>query len=154
QRGAGRSRNFMKRPCTFPSHPGRFRVIHRAPVRYIGWQPRAPTLARIERSMFQPAEVTTRSDDTFDAGGVKVTTRRPNKRWLIAGGALLAIVLFLAGTKFLQIFTMIQAGKKMVPPPVAVTTTTVKQVEWQPLRPAVGTLTALRGTTLSAEVTG
>src|SRR5215469_2161257 len=104
--------------------------------------------------MFQPAQVTTRTDDTFDAGGVKVTTRRRGKRWLIAGAVLLAIVLFLVGTKVLQIFTMIQAGKRMVPPPVAVTTTTVKQVEWQPLKPAVGTLTAIRGTTLSAEVTG
>ena len=63
-------------------------------------------------------------------------------------------MLFLAGTKFLQIFTMIQAGKKMVPPPIAVTTAKVQAVEWQPLRPAVGTLIALRGTTLSAELTG
>jgi membrane fusion protein (multidrug efflux system) len=106
--------------------------------------------------MYQPAQITTRDDKTFDTeGGVNVTTRRSGRRrWLIAGGALLLIVLFLAGTKFLQIFTMIQAGKTMVPPPVAVTTTTVKQVEWQPLRPAVGTLTALRATTLSAELTG
>ncbi|HZW90324.1 MAG TPA: efflux RND transporter periplasmic adaptor subunit [Myxococcaceae bacterium] len=104
--------------------------------------------------MFQPAQVTTRSDDAFDAGGVKVTSRRRGKRWLIAGIALVAIVVFLAGTKFLQIFTMIQAGKKMVPPPVAVTTTKVQQVEWQPVRPAVGTLIAIRATTLSAELTG
>ena len=104
--------------------------------------------------MFQPAEVTTRSDEAFDTGGVKLTTRRRGRRWLIAGGALLLIVVFLVGTKFFQIVTMIQAGKKMVPPPIAVTTATVKQVEWQPLRPAVGTLTALRATTLSAELTG
>jgi membrane fusion protein, multidrug efflux system len=105
--------------------------------------------------MFQPAQVSTRDDKTFDAGsGVRVTRRSNRKRWLIAGGALLAIVLFLAGTKFLQIFTMIQAGKKMVPPPIAVTTAKVQAVEWQPLRPAVGTLIALRGTTLSAELTG
>src|SRR5215475_7227548 len=106
--------------------------------------------------MYQPAQITTRDDKTFDAeGGVNVTGGRTGRRrWLIAGGALLVIVLFLVGTKFFQIFTMIQAGKRMVPPPVAVTTTTVKQVEWQPLRPAVGTLIAIRGTTLSAEVTG
>ena len=35
---------------------------------------------------------------------------------------------------------MIQVGKKQVPPPVSVTTAKVQQVEWQPLRPAVGTL--------------
>jgi membrane fusion protein, multidrug efflux system len=106
--------------------------------------------------MFQPASTTTTRDETtFDTGaGVRVTRRSNRKRWLIAGGALLVIVLFLAGTKVFQIFTMIQAGKHMVPPPVAVTTAKVQSIEWQPIRPAVGTLTALRGTTLSAEVTG
>ena len=104
--------------------------------------------------MFQPAQVTSRTDDAFDAGGVKVTSRRRGKRWLIAVIALVVIVVGLAGTKFLQIFTMIQAGKKMVPPPVAVTTAKVQQVEWQPVRPAVGTLIAIRATTLSAELTG
>jgi len=104
--------------------------------------------------MFQPAQVTTRSDEAFDTGGVKITTRRRGRRWLIAGGALLLIVVFLAGTKFFQIFTMIQAGKKMVPPPVAVTTAKVQEVEWQPVRPAVGTLIAIRATTLSAELFG
>jgi membrane fusion protein (multidrug efflux system) len=105
--------------------------------------------------MFQPAQVTTRDDKSFDTGGAEVKTRRRRgKRWLIAGGALLAIVVFLVGTKAFQIITMIQAGKKMVPPPVAVTTAKVDQVEWQPIRPAVGTLIALRGTTLSAELTG
>ena len=104
--------------------------------------------------MFQHAQVSTREDKAFDTGGVEVTTRRRGKRWLIAGAALVVIVVFLAGTKFLQIFTMIQAGKKMVPPPIAVTTAKVQTVEWQPLRPAVGTLIAMRGTTLSAELTG
>src|SRR5678815_5125785 len=142
----------MERTRTFPSLPGRFRVIHRAPVRYTG---ALPPLARIERSMFQPASTTTRDERSFDTGsGVKVTRRSNRKRWLIAGGGLLAIVVFLAGTKFFQIFTMIQAGKHMVPPPVAVTNTKVHRIEWQPLQPAVGTLIALRGTTLSAEVTG
>ena len=104
--------------------------------------------------MFQPAEVTTRTDETFDTGGVKVTRRRGRRRWLYAGGALLLIVVFLVGTKVWQIGTMISAGKKMVPPPVAVTTAKVQSVEWQPVRPAVGTLIAIRGTTLSAELTG
>jgi len=105
--------------------------------------------------MLQPAPVTTpRNDESFDYSGVKVTTSNSRRRWLIAGGALLLIFLFLAGNKVWQIVTMVQAGKKMVPPPVAVTTAKVEQVEWQPLRPAVGTLIALRGTTLSAELTG
>jgi membrane fusion protein (multidrug efflux system) len=104
--------------------------------------------------MFQPATTTTR-DEAFDAGAARTAGRRTNRRrWLIAGGILLLIVVFLVGTKVFQIVTMIQVGKKQVPPPVSVTTAKVQQVEWQPLRPAVGTLIALRGTTLSAEVTG
>ena len=105
--------------------------------------------------MFQPAPIATpRADESFDTDGVQVTRPRRRRLWLYAGGALLLIVLFLVGTKVWQIVTMVQAGKKMVPPPVAVTTTKVESVEWQPLRPAVGTLVAIRGTTLSAELTG
>jgi membrane fusion protein, multidrug efflux system len=105
--------------------------------------------------MFQTAPVTTtRDDQPFDVGSGQVTRRRSRRLWLIAILALLGIVVFLAGTKVVQIVTMVKVGKKMVPPPVAVTTAKVEQVEWQPLRPAVGTLIALRGTTLSAELTG
>ena len=103
--------------------------------------------------MLQPAQIT-REDTSFDTGAVQTNRRLGRRRWLLAIAGLLLIVVFLAGTKFVQIFTMIQAGKKMVPPPAAVTTAKVEQVEWQPLRPAVGTLIALRGTTLSAELTG
>jgi len=104
--------------------------------------------------MFQPAPITTtRADESFDTAGVKVTRRR-GRIWLYAGGALVGIVLVLVAIKFSQIFIMVQAGKKQVPPPAAVTTAKVESVEWQPLRPAVGTLVAIRGTTLSAELTG
>jgi len=102
--------------------------------------------------MLQPAPITsTRNDSSLDVG-VQVTPRR--RIWLYAILGLVGIVLILAGTKFAQISTMISAGKHMVPPPVAVTTAQVQQVEWQPLRPAVGTLIAIRATTLSAELTG
>jgi membrane fusion protein (multidrug efflux system) len=104
--------------------------------------------------MFQPAQVSSRDAKAFDTSGVEVTTRRRGKRWLIAVLVLLGIVAILGLTKFFQIKAMIDAGKKMVPPPVAVTTAKVQTVEWQPLRPAVGTLVAIRGTTLSAELTG
>jgi membrane fusion protein (multidrug efflux system) len=105
--------------------------------------------------MFQTAQVSSRDAKAFDtSGGVEVTTRRRGKWWLIAILGLLGIVVVLGGTKFFQIYAMIQAGKHMVPPPVAVTTAKVQTVEWQPLRPAVGTLIAIRGTTLSSELTG
>jgi hypothetical protein len=87
--------------------------------------------------MFQTAQVTTREDTSFDTGAVQVPKWRGRRRWLLAGGALLLIVLGLAGTKFFQIVTMIKAGKAQVTAGGG-HLGQVEQVEWQPLRPAVG----------------
>lgn len=93
----------------------------------------------------------------LDPRDVEVATppkRRRRRRWIIAILALLGLVIVLALIKFIQIKTMIDAGKAAVPPPESVTSYEVKPVGWQPLRSAVGTLVAVRGVTLSAEVTG
>jgi membrane fusion protein (multidrug efflux system) len=81
---------------------------------------------------------------------------RVNRRrvWIIAILALLAVIVILAGIKAAQIATMIKAGKSFAPPPEAVTSAKVEQVEWQASRPAVGTLVAVRGVILSSEVAG
>ncbi len=73
---------------------------------------------------------------------------------MIAGLALLGIALALSGIKFAQIRTMLAAARSQVPPPLAVATTKVKEVEWQPTLDAVGTVVAVRGVSLGAEVTG
>lgn len=76
------------------------------------------------------------------------------KRIILTVLALLAVVALLAGIKALQVKAMIDAGKKYVPPPETVTTTAVKAEEWSSDLTAVGTLTAVQGVVLSAELPG
>ncbi len=74
--------------------------------------------------------------------------------WVIAGVSLFAIVALLVGIKGAQIATMIKTGKSFVPPPESVTTAKAEASNWPAIRPAIGSLVALRGVTLSAELTG
>jgi len=105
--------------------------------------------------MLQPASSTTRDDKPFEVGSPpSVTRRRGWKRWLLVIGGLLAIFAVLAGIKAWQIVTMVRVGKTMLPPPESVASAKVQSIEWQPVRSGVGTLVALRGVTLGAEVTG
>ncbi len=107
--------------------------------------------------MFRPAEA--QSPDEFPEESLSPTEKPPRRRgrlrpWLIAIGALLLVVLVLVGVKALQIVTMIKVGKTMLPPPESVTAVQVAAVDWRPMRSAVGTLVAVRGVTISAELTG
>jgi membrane fusion protein (multidrug efflux system) len=49
---------------------------------------------------------------------------------------------------------MVRAGEAFVPPPEAVTSAKVEAAEWQPTRAAIGSLVAVRGVTLGAELPG
>ncbi|WP_241759337.1 efflux RND transporter periplasmic adaptor subunit [Pyxidicoccus parkwayensis] len=60
----------------------------------------------------------------------------------------------LVGIKAMQIGAMIDAGSSFVPPPEAVTSAKVEAVEWQAARGAVGSILAVRGVTLGAEMSG
>ena len=51
---------------------------------------------------------------------------------------LVLIFVVLAGIKFLQIFTLVSAGKKMLPPPTTVTSAKVEKADWEPVLTAVG----------------
>jgi len=68
--------------------------------------------------------------------------------------ALLALVAILVGLKAGQIVTMVRASEAFLPPPEAVTSTEVQATEWETTRAAIGTLVAVRGVTLGAEVPG
>jgi membrane fusion protein (multidrug efflux system) len=68
--------------------------------------------------------------------------------------ALIAVFLIIAGIKALQIFTLISAGKKMVPPPTTVTSAEVKKADWQPMLTAVGSISPVQGAMISAELAG
>jgi len=76
------------------------------------------------------------------------------KRLLLAFLAVALIVGVLGGIKSLQIDRMIAHGKQMVPPPEAVTTVVASLQTWESLLPAVGSLAAVQGVTVTAELTG
>ncbi|WP_240356310.1 efflux RND transporter periplasmic adaptor subunit [Myxococcus eversor] len=76
------------------------------------------------------------------------------KRWVLGILSLLGVIAILVGIKGAQIGAMIQAGATYVPPPEAVTTATASAVDWQGTQRAVGTVLAVRGVTLGAELSG
>ena len=76
------------------------------------------------------------------------------KRILFACLALIIIIAVLAGIKTLQIRSMIDNGKKFVPPAETVTTTTVSSETWSSNLTAVGTLNAVQGVTVACELAG
>jgi membrane fusion protein (multidrug efflux system) len=76
------------------------------------------------------------------------------KLWAGTIGGLLLLVVLLGGIKAGQIGAMIAVGKTFTPPPESVTTATVQATEWQPTRPAVASLVAVRAVTLGAEIPG
>jgi membrane fusion protein, multidrug efflux system len=76
------------------------------------------------------------------------------KRVLFAILGLLAVIAILAGVKALQIKTMINQGKAFVPPAETVTTALVASDTWTTDLSAVGTLSAVQGVTVAAELPG
>lgn len=76
------------------------------------------------------------------------------KRILFTVVGLLVLVGILSGVKVLQIGAMIDQGKKFVPPPETVTTAQVKPETWDTALTAVGTLNAVHGVTIAAELPG
>jgi membrane fusion protein (multidrug efflux system) len=76
------------------------------------------------------------------------------RQWIVVVGALVVVVVALAGAKAGQIVSMVRAGEAFVPPPEAVTTAKVEAGEWLATTPAIGSLVAERGVVLAAELTG
>jgi membrane fusion protein (multidrug efflux system) len=76
------------------------------------------------------------------------------KRILITIVGLLIVVGVIAGIKVLQIRKMIDAGAQFAPPPETVTTAVVRSEAWESLLTAVGSLEAVQGVTIAAELPG
>jgi len=76
------------------------------------------------------------------------------KRVMFAIIGLLVVIAALAGVKAMQIHAMIDQGKKFVPPPETVTSALVKADTWETALTAVGTLNAVQGVTVAAEMAG
>jgi len=80
--------------------------------------------------------------------------KRKTKSWIGILGGLVALVVLLAGMKAGQIFTMVSAGGSFSPPATSVASAKVEQSEWVVGRDAIGTLVAVQGVTLTAELPG
>jgi membrane fusion protein (multidrug efflux system) len=76
------------------------------------------------------------------------------KRIIFAAIGLLIMTGLLGGIKSLQINRMIAQGRQSVPPPETVTTTVAQTDFWESRLTAVGSLVAVQGVTLTAELTG
>jgi membrane fusion protein (multidrug efflux system) len=70
----------------------------------------------------------------------------------IAIGGLVALVILLVGIKALQIFTMVSAKPPM--PVETVTSAVAKEEDWPPVLSAVGSVSAVQGAIVSAELGG
>jgi membrane fusion protein (multidrug efflux system) len=76
------------------------------------------------------------------------------KRIVLVVLGLVVLIAVLAAIKALQIRAMIEQGKRFVPPPETVTTAAVKTESWETALTAVGTLTAVQGVNIAAELAG
>jgi len=76
------------------------------------------------------------------------------KRIILTILGLLLVIGAVAGVKVLQIRQMIAAGKQKTPPPAIVTTAKVQAEIWQTYLTAVGSLSAVQGVTIAAELPG
>lgn len=76
------------------------------------------------------------------------------KRIIFVVLGLLVVIAILAAVKGLQIGKMIKQGKSFVPPPETVTSAVVKADSWTSDLTAVGSLTAVQGVTVSADLAG
>ncbi|MGB8239224.1 MAG: biotin/lipoyl-binding protein, partial [Pseudolabrys sp.] len=78
--------------------------------------------------------------------------KRRRKAIVIAIALLLAIGVFVVGIKFLQIGKMMSTPHTM--PPTTVTSASVKEEDWAPTLTAVGSVSAVQGAVVSAELAG
>jgi len=74
--------------------------------------------------------------------------------WGLAIGGLLALVILLVGIKGLQISKMMAAGKAMTPPPQTVSSAEVREENWAPVLSAIGSVSAVQGAIIAAELGG
>jgi membrane fusion protein (multidrug efflux system) len=76
------------------------------------------------------------------------------KKIIITIVGLLVVVGILGGIKGLQIERMIAQGKQFSPPPEPVTTAVARKETWESLLTAVGSLEAVQGVIVTAELSG
>jgi membrane fusion protein (multidrug efflux system) len=76
------------------------------------------------------------------------------KRMILVLTLLAAIIAGLGAVKYMQIQAAVAKGAAFRPPPEAVTTLVAREVQWQETLDVIGTATAVRGVTVSADLPG
>jgi membrane fusion protein (multidrug efflux system) len=76
------------------------------------------------------------------------------KRMIVTLGIAVALIATLGFVKFKQIQTAIAEGAAFQPPPEAVTTIVAAEEEWPATLSAIGTMVAVQGVTVSADLPG
>ncbi|MGD2064217.1 MAG: efflux RND transporter periplasmic adaptor subunit [Nitrospirota bacterium] len=76
------------------------------------------------------------------------------KRILLTVVGLIVVIGVLAGIKALQIRKMVAQGASFVPPPETVTAAQATRESWESVLTSVGSLTAVQGVTVAAELAG
>ncbi len=76
------------------------------------------------------------------------------KRIIITIVGLMVVVGILGGIKGMQIKRMIAQGKQFSPPPEPITTAVAREETWESLLTAVGSLEAVQGVIMTAELSG
>jgi membrane fusion protein (multidrug efflux system) len=72
----------------------------------------------------------------------------------IAIAIVLGALVCLGGIKFLQIETLMAAGKSFTQPPESVSSAVVREEKWQATLSAIGSVTAAQGVTVTTEIAG
>ncbi len=75
-------------------------------------------------------------------------------RFVVVENVFILVVLFLGFLKYRQVEKMIALAPTFAPPPPAVTTAGVHSVSWQPTVRAIGSLEAVQGVTVAADLPG
>jgi membrane fusion protein (multidrug efflux system) len=76
------------------------------------------------------------------------------KRMILMLLTMTVFIVLIGGYKFMQVKAAIAQGKAWAPPPEAVTTVVAKQETWPRTLRAIGTVTAVQGVTVSADLPG
>jgi membrane fusion protein (multidrug efflux system) len=76
------------------------------------------------------------------------------KKILISVITVVLVLVALVGIKAMQITTLIAFGKSFVPPPETVSTATAREDKWQDTLSAVGSINAVQGVMITAEIPG
>jgi membrane fusion protein (multidrug efflux system) len=76
------------------------------------------------------------------------------KRIILTIAGLIVLIGLLGGIKGLQIGRMAAQGDQFAPPPEMVTTSVVQEASWESVLTSVGSLEAVQGVTVTAELTG